>query len=40
VSGTQIPVSQAFIVGGAAMMYPGDPSAPLDETANCRCVIQ
>jgi hypothetical protein len=40
VSGTEIPVSQTFIVGGAAMMYPGDPSAPFDETANCRCVIQ
>jgi Phage Mu protein F like protein len=39
VSGTTIPQSQDFIVGGAAMAYPGDPKGPTKETANCRCVL-
>lgn len=32
-----IPVDQAFIVGGEALMYPGDPAGSPEETANCRC---
>lgn len=34
-----IPMDQPFIVGGAQMQYPGDPSAPVGEFANCRCTI-
>jgi hypothetical protein len=36
-SGQTVPVSQDFIVGGAAMAYPGDPKGPFRETVNCRC---
>lgn len=25
---------------GATLMYPGDPTAPLSETASCRCVVK
>lgn len=28
-----------FSVGGANMMFPGDPTAPVSETANCRCTM-
>jgi len=34
-----VPVGQPFIVGGYAMMFPGDSAAPIHLTANCRCVI-
>jgi HK97 family phage portal protein len=27
----------AFVIGGARMMFPGDPRAPAREWANCRC---
>jgi 2'-5' RNA ligase len=37
VQGQTVPVSQPFSVGGHLMMYPGDPSAPLNLTARCRC---
>jgi len=32
-----IPVEEPFIVGGAKLMYPGDPNGPPEETINCRC---
>lgn len=35
----EVPLNSAFIVGGHALRYPGDPLAPIGETANCRCVI-
>ncbi len=35
--GQTVPISQPFNVGGYQMMYPGDPSAPLQLTARCRC---
>jgi hypothetical protein len=38
-SGQTTALGESFIVGGYALLYPGDPSAPLEETANCRCVL-
>ena len=37
--GQTVPVGEPFIVGGWALMFPGDPVAPLVETAGCRCVL-
>lgn len=32
------PIDEPFESGaGNALMYPGDPGAPIDDTANCRC---
>jgi len=33
-----IPLEQAFIVGGDALMYPGDPAGSVGNIANCRCI--
>lgn len=33
-----VPIAQPFTSpAGALLMFPGDPNAPLDETARCRC---
>lgn len=34
-----IPIDTPFMVNGYAMMYPGDPNAPIGESANCRCSL-
>lgn len=36
--GQVVPVGEPFLVGGYAMMHPGDRSAPPGETINCRCI--
>ena len=33
------PITEPFSVGGYLMMHPGDPSASIAETANCRCTM-
>lgn len=38
VNGTIVPMFDPFIVGGASMMYPCDPNAPVSEIINCRCI--
>jgi len=38
-SGQTVPLTGSFVVGGYTLPYPGDPSAPTGQTANCRCVI-
>ena len=35
--GQRVKVAQNFIVGGARLMYPRDPSGPASEVINCRC---
>lgn len=35
----QRPLEVPFEVGGASLMYPGDPSGPVEEVANCRCTM-
>jgi uncharacterized protein with gpF-like domain len=32
-------LSEPFRVGGASLMFPGDPNGPADEVIQCRCTI-
>lgn len=32
-------LDEPFDVGGASLMFPGDPSGPAEEIINCRCVL-
>ena len=34
-----IPMDEKFVVGGALMDRPGDPSAPPESVLNCRCAL-
>lgn len=40
VDGDQVPLRDPFEVGGALMMFPGDPSGPVEEIVNCRCTLR
>lgn len=35
--GARVPLAGMFTVGGAQLAYPGDPTGPAAEVANCRC---
>lgn len=37
--GQTVPADGDFVVGGYSMQYPGDVSAPPEQTVNCRCVL-
>lgn len=37
--GQEVPIDQAFDVGGDQLMYPGDPDGSDEETINCRCTL-
>ena len=37
--GQAVEPKEAFRVGGYSLEYPGDPSAPPEETYNCRCTM-
>jgi len=39
VSGTEIPMDEAFVVGGKRMQHPSDPAGGASEVINCRCVL-
>lgn len=34
-----VPLDEPFRVGGARLMFPGDPTGPPGEVVNCRCVV-
>jgi SPP1 gp7 family putative phage head morphogenesis protein len=36
VDGQRVPLYEPF---GNGLMFPGDPTAPIEETANCRCTL-
>jgi hypothetical protein len=38
--GDSIPFTRAFVVGGAKMQFPGDPTGPPEQTINCRCTLR
>lgn len=39
-NGQQVLIDSKFVSpSGATLMYPGDPTAPLEESANCRCSV-
>lgn len=37
--GQTVPLAAPFTVGGAALLFPGDLTGPVDEIANCRCSL-
>lgn len=37
--GQRVGADEAFDVGGHRMAYPGDPTGPVEEVANCRCTL-
>lgn len=37
--GQEVAGDDAFTVGGAKLMFPGDPAAPAREIVNCRCAV-
>lgn len=37
--GQRVPIDQPFDIGGADLMFPGDPDGPVEEVANCRCTM-
>ena len=37
--GQIVGMQEPFTVGGAELMYPGDPSGPAEEVINCRCAV-
>lgn len=37
--GQTVRLADRFIVGYARLLYPGDPTAPIGEVANCRCTL-
>lgn len=37
--GQRVPIDQPFNIGGADLMFPGDPNGPVEEVANCRCTM-
>jgi len=37
--GQAVPRDSHFVVGGARLRFPGDPSGPAEEVIQCRCVV-
>ena len=37
--GQIVGMDEPFTVGGASLMYPGDPAGPAEEVINCRCSV-
>ena len=37
--GQIVGMDEPFTVGGAKLMYPGDPDGPAEEVINCRCCV-